>query len=115
MNKKLAGLIAIVIGLAVTNAVAQITNVSLTGTSYSQNFDTMTTSATSTLPIGWGFTATGTTSGGNPANPTTATTVTSQDAGTSGAGVITSVSAGGNYLYVNGVLATGTDKANRHT
>ena len=101
----------VVIALAASHTPAAITNFSLTGTSYPQNFDGMTTSGTSTLPTGWGFTATSTTSGGDPANPTTATTVTSQDAGTSGTGVITSVSAGGNYLYVNGVLATGTDKA----
>jgi hypothetical protein len=111
MNKKLAGLIAIMAGLTATHIHAQITNVSLSGTSYSQNFDGMTTSGTSTLPTGWGFTATLATSGGNPANPATATTVTSQDAGTTGTGVFTSGSTGGNYLMVNGVLATGTDKA----
>jgi hypothetical protein len=96
----------VLLSLAAASTNAQITNFTLSGTSYTQNFDGMTTSATSTLPTGWGFFA-----GGNPANPTTATTATTQDAGTTGTGAISSSSAGGNYLFVNGVLATGTDKA----
>jgi hypothetical protein len=111
MNKKLIVFAFAISGLTGLSADAAITNVSLTTTAYSQNFDTMTTSATSTLPTGWGFTATGTNAGGDPANPSTALTATSQDAGTTGTGVISSASAGGNYLFVNGVLASGTDKA----
>src|SRR4051794_8847986 len=106
MRKQILAVIVTVaaIGLTTQSGSAAITNFSLTGSSYSQNFDAITTSATATLPTGWGFFA-----GGDPANPATATTVTTQDAGTTGTGVISSSSAGGNYLFVNGVLASGTD------
>jgi hypothetical protein len=48
MNKKLAGLIAIIAGLAAATAQA----ISLTGGTYSENFDSMGTTGT-TAPTGW--------------------------------------------------------------
>jgi hypothetical protein len=74
-------------------------------TLYSQNFDSMTTSATAALPSEWRFAGSSPTWGG------TTTTAVTQNAGTTGTGVIGSSSSGGNYLWVNGVLASGTDKA----
>jgi hypothetical protein len=49
MNKTLAGLIAAAIGLIASNAHGQV---SLTGTSYSQDFDSMGSAGT-TAPTGW--------------------------------------------------------------
>jgi hypothetical protein len=82
---------------------AAITYGSLTGTTYSQNFNAITTSPTAAVPTGWGFGALNTVS--------TAVTTTSQNAGTTGTGVIASGATGGDFLFVNGVLASGTDKA----
>jgi hypothetical protein len=76
-------------------------------TLYAQNFDGMTTSSTAALPANWRFFG-----GFNPTwGGVAITTAVSQNAGTSGTGVVSSSSAGGNYLWVNGVLASGTDKA----
>jgi hypothetical protein len=90
-------------------AVAAVCGTSLGAvtTLYSQNFDGMTTSNTAALPANWRFF--------NGFNPTwggvAIMTAVSQNAGTSGTGVVSSSSAGGNYLWVDGVLASGTDKA----
>jgi len=75
-------------------------------TLYSQNFNGMTTSNTAALPTDWRFS--------NASTPTwggTTTNAVTQNAGTSGTGIVTGASSGGNYLWVDGVLATGTDKA----
>jgi MYXO-CTERM domain-containing protein len=72
---------------------------------YSQNFDDMTTGSTSALPAGWRFAA---------ASPTwsgTTTAAVTQNAGTTGTGAVAGSSSGGAYLWVNGVLASGTDKS----
>jgi len=73
-------------------------------TLYSQNFDTMVTSATAALPTNWAL-------GGASPTFSGGTTAVTQNAGTSGTGVLTSSSSGGAYLFVNGVLANGTDKS----
>ena len=73
-------------------------------TLYSQNFDDMVTSSTSSLPSGWAFGAGSATFGGG-------TTAVTREAGTSGAGILTGTSGGGAYLFVDGVLASGTDKS----
>ena len=73
---------------------------------YSQNFNGMATSATAALPTDWRFF--------NGATPTwggVTTSAVTQNAGTSGTGVVNGSSTGGNYLWVDGVLATGSDKA----
>jgi len=75
-------------------------------TLYSQNFNGMTTSSTAALPTDWRFF--------NGATPTwggVTTNAVTQFAGTSGTGIVTGNSSGGNYLWVDGVRATGTDKA----
>ena len=96
------------------DASAQATAVSVSGTSYSQNFDGITTGPTSSIATaapGWSFFKSGTSS----ALPTYAsgsnTTAVTQNAGSTGTGVFTNASSGGAYLMVSGVLATGTDKA----
>ena len=80
---------------------------------YSQNFDGMTptfdtfTNSTSALPTGWKFEG-GTSPSFGSVNATSAVT---QNAGTSGTSrVLTSSVSGGAYLFVNGALASGTDK-----
>ena len=79
---------------------------SLTSGSYAQSFDGMTNTATSALPSGWVFA-----SGTAPTWTSGTLTSTTQYAGTVGSGTLTSTSAGGAYLFVNGTAASGTDKA----
>ena len=83
--------------------VAQVANAAVS--LYSQNFDLMNTSATAALPTNWVF------AGASPTYTGVVTTATTAYAGTSGTGVVSSSSSGGNYEWVNGVLASGTDKA----
>jgi hypothetical protein len=79
--------------------------VSLTGISYGQSFDGMgNSSTTNNLPTGWEF---GSMGGAFSAG----TTATTQGKGTTGTNAFGSSSAGGAYMMVNGVLASGTDKA----
>ena len=75
------------------------------GTSASQNFDGMGSSATAALPTG--FVA------GSGASPTfsTGTSATTLAYGTSGTGIITSTSSGGVINWANGVTASSTDRA----
>ncbi len=76
----------------------------LANTTYSQNFDGMGTSATvNALPGGWGFNA--------AATYADATTDTTRGAGSTGTNAVASGSAGGAYMLVSGVLASGTDKS----
>ncbi len=81
---------------------AQISILSLTAT-YSENFDGIGASATATLPSGWKVNSATTFS--------TATNLTTQAGGTTGAGVLTSVSSGGTYNFANGITASSTDRA----
>ncbi|NDC63224.1 MAG: hypothetical protein EBZ59_04385 [Planctomycetia bacterium] len=125
----LAGVIAPAV--AASTALAQA--VSVSGTSYTQNFDAIVTGSTSSIATaapGWQFFKT-ISSNTNPINitpsyaPTIApsgTTVSSgstylnstnvtQNAGTAGTGVVSNLSSAGAYLWVSGTLATGTDKS----
>jgi len=79
---------------------------SLTSGSYAQSFDGMTNTAISALPSGWVFA-----SGTAPTWTSGTLTSTTQYAGTVGSGTLTSTSAGGAYLFVNGTAASGSDKA----
>ena len=73
---------------------------------YSQNFDGMTTSNTAALPTNWRFF-----NGSTPTWGGATTSAVTTSAGTTGTGAVTGSSSGGNYLWVDGVLASGTDKA----
>jgi hypothetical protein len=66
-----------------------------------ENFNLMGSSATATLPTGFKL-------GTDWSSGTTATT---QAAGTSGTGILTSGSGGGFYNFANGVTATSTDRS----
>ena len=79
---------------------------SLTSGSYAQSFDGMTNAQSSALPEGWVFA-----SGAAPTWTSGTLTSTTQTAGTVGSGTLTATSAGGAYLFVNGIAASGTDKA----
>ncbi|MDQ1613338.1 MAG: endonuclease mitochondrial [Pyrinomonadaceae bacterium] len=79
-----------------------------TGTPVVENFDTIGTSATATLPTGWRVDSV-------TASPTTvyasAATTTTLSAGTTGTGALTGTSSGGTYNFGNGVNASATDRA----
>src|SRR5258705_9021555 len=75
-------------------------SITSTGTAFTQNFDGMGSSATATLPTGFKVNTT--------TDWATGTTATTQAAGTTGAGVLTSGSAGGTYNFANGVTASST-------
>lgn len=104
-------------------AFAQATAVTFSGTTYTQNFDGITTGQTSSIASaapGWSFFRTGTSAGSSIANPIVITptyasgsntTAVTQNAGTVGTGVVTQSSSGGAYLWVSGTLASGTDKS----
>lgn len=95
----------------VADASAQATAVTLSGSTYSQNFDSMSTSPTAALPLGWGFFRSGTSSVQPAFTSGSTSTVVTANAGTVGTGAISSSSGGGAYQWVSGTLASGTDKA----
>ena len=70
----------------------------------SQNFDGMTSSSTAALPSGWKLSGASAPTYSDAAN-------TSAVTASFGTSVTTAPSTGGTYLWVNGVLASGTDKA----
>lgn len=83
------------------------TPLSLTTRLYSQDFNSIVTSSAATLPGGWAFA-----SGTAPTwSGTSNTTVTTKGAGLVGTGSMTSNASGGAFLFVDGSLASGTDKA----
>ena len=85
-------------------------NITALGTAVTENFDSLSTSATATLPNG--FLVSKVT--GTPAVATwsdaTNISATTQFGGTSGTGVLTSGSGGGTYNFANGVAASATDR-----
>jgi hypothetical protein len=81
---------------------------SLTGTTYTQNFDGIGSTATAVLPVGFKFSITGGTVDYNAASNISATT---HVYGTSGSGVITSSSQGGSVNWANGVAASSSDRS----
>jgi len=105
-------LITGLVGIFAESASAQATAVTVSGTSYTQNFDGITTGSSSSIPAGWSFWRSGTssvqpnylTSGSN-------TTAVTQFAGTVGTGVVNSSSGGGAYLWISGTRDSGTDKS----
>lgn len=103
MKKTLTITALAVAGFATANA-----QLVLTGTTTSQNFDGIGNSATATLPTGWKME---TTAAGTDTNYSTLETATSQSAGTSGAGILSSSSSGGAYNFADGVTNTSTDRA----
>ncbi|MEI6239404.1 MAG: autotransporter-associated beta strand repeat-containing protein [Planctomycetia bacterium] len=92
-------------------ASAQATVVGLSGTAYSQNFDGITTGQTSSIPTGWGFFRSGTSSSPPVFSSGSTSTAVSQNYGTAGTGAVSSSSSGGAVLWVSGTLASGTDKS----
>ena len=111
----LAGLVILAGSLVGREVNAQATAVTVSGTSYSQNFDGITTGQTSSIATaapGWSFFRSGTSSvQPNYTLSGSNTTAVTQNAGTAGTGVVSNSSSGGAYLWVTGTLATGTDKA----
>ena len=106
----------LLVAVLVADASAQATAVTVSGTTYSQNFDGITTGQTSSIASaapGWSFFRSGTSS--VQPNYTTSgsnTTAVTQNAGTTGTtGVVSALSSGGAYLWVSGTLASGTDKS----
>ncbi len=86
---------------------AQGTAVSLTGTSYTQNFDGMANTAASAVPQGWGFFRSGTATVTPAFTSGSTSTSTIATAGSAGSAPTT----GASYLWVTGTAATGTDKS----
>jgi hypothetical protein len=76
-------------------------SITTAGSVVTQNFNTMGSSATTSLPTGFKM-------GTDWSTGTTATTVA---AGTSGTGILTGSSTGGFYNFANGVTASSTDRA----
>ena len=98
----------------VADASAQATAVTVSGTTYSQNFDGITTGQTSSIASaapGWSFFRSGTSSSLPTYTSGSNTTAVTQNAGTVGTGAVSSSSSGGAYLWVSGTLASGTDKS----
>ena len=98
----------------VADASAQATAVTFSGTTYTQNFDGITTGQTSSITSaapGWSFFRSGTSSAPLTYTSGSNTTAVTQNAGTAGTGVVTNASSGGAYLWVSGTLASGTDKS----
>jgi trimeric autotransporter adhesin len=86
--------------LVSTNTFSQLSITSI-GSSFTENFDGMGTSATASLPTGFKI-------GTDWSTGTTATTLAY---GTTGTGVVTSTSGGGVINWANGVTASSTDRA----
>jgi autotransporter-associated beta strand protein len=110
----LAAVFAFSAATAATEALAQATAVIVSGTSYTQNFDGITTGSASSIASaaqGWSFFRSGTSSSLPTYTSGSNSTVVTQNAGTVGTGVVTNSSSGGAYLWVSGTLATGTDKS----
>jgi len=91
---------ALALTVALSSA-AQAQQSVTTSNGVTQNFDSMGSSSTATMPTGW---KTGT-------DWSTASNVVTQAAGTSGTGVVSSSSSGGVYNFANGVTASSTDRA----
>jgi hypothetical protein len=81
-------------------------SITSTGTAFTQNFNTMGSSATATLPAGFKIS-------GYTASPdwSTGATATAFAYGTSGTGIVTSTSSGGNVNWANGITASSTDRS----
>jgi hypothetical protein len=107
--------VAVAAGFSSTDQVFASGPVSVSGTSYTPNFDAITTRSTSSIAgaaPGWSFWR----SGASSVQPDYATsglntTAVRLNADTVGTGVVTNSSSGGAYPGVSGTLASGTDKS----
>ena len=99
-------IVLVAAGLASQRHAAAVAPFSLTTGSATQSFDGMTNVATSALPSGWVFA-----SGTAPTWASGTLATTTQLAGTVGTGTLSTTSAGGAYLFVNGTASSGSDKA----
>jgi hypothetical protein len=81
---------------------------SLTGTTYTQNFDGIGALATAAVPTGFKYSGTGGTLDYTAASNVTNTVLAF---GTTGAGVVTGTSSGGPINWANGITATSTERA----
>lgn len=122
--KKLLPIAALLFAAQIHQAAAQATAVGFTTTNttavsngylYTQNFDSIPTGSNSSIVTaapGWSFWRSGTSSvQPNYSLAGSNATTNTQNAGTIGAGAVSSSSSGGAYLWVSGTLATGTDKS----
>jgi autotransporter-associated beta strand protein len=100
------GLVAAIASLTATSTAQAAPPFSLISGSYTQSFDGMSNAQASALPAGWVFA-----SGTAPTWTSGTLVATTQYAGTVGSGTLSTSSAGGAYLFVNGTAASGTDKA----
>lgn len=80
----------------------------LSGTTYTQNFNSLGSTAAAALPSGWKME---TTAANTDTNYATLETATLAAAGTSGTGALNGTSAGSAYNFANGVTASSTDRA----
>jgi subtilisin-like proprotein convertase family protein len=81
-------------------------SITVQGTAVTQNFNGIGTTPTAALPAGF---AMGTTT--NSTDWSLLQTTTSQAAGTTGTGILTSGSAGGAYNFANGITGSSTERA----
>jgi hypothetical protein len=107
----IAAVFALSAAMAATEALAQATAVTLSGSTYSQNFDGMTTAQLSAVPSGWGFFRSGLAATQPAFTSGSTSTSTTQYAGTVGTGVIGNTASGGAYLWISGTRDSSTDKA----
>ncbi|HLN95374.1 MAG TPA: hypothetical protein VK183_07035, partial [Flavobacterium sp.] len=101
MKKQLLlSIFGVALALFSLESVAQV-SITTAGSAVTQNFDGLGSANNSSVPAGFKI---GT-------DWSTGTTVVTQAAGTSGAGILTGSSSGGVYNFANGVTATATDRA----
>jgi len=113
-QRQLGPLLAVAVAAATllaSVASAQPVAVSLSGSTYLQNFNAMVSSTsaafTSSVPQGWGIFRSGTSTATPAFSSGSTSTVTTQEAGSAG----NTPTTGAAYLWVDGSLASGTDKA----
>jgi hypothetical protein len=92
-------LLLLISGLFVLNSSAQL-SITSTGTAFTENFNSMGSSATATLPAGFKI-------GTDWSTGTSSTTIAY---GTTGTGVVNGTSSGGVINWANGITASSTDR-----
>ena len=98
--KKLLTFAALICVAQLDQADAQL---NLVSSNYTQNFDSLGSSGTATLPTGWFVT--------NSTSAFTGANATTLAYGTAGTGIVTGTSGGGYINWANGTNATSTDRA----
>ncbi len=99
-------LFLIIIGLLINQCVNGQVSITTLGVASTQNFNGIGTSNNATLPAGFRASATA-----SATSWTTGILATTEVAGTTGTGVISSSSAGGFYNFANGLSASSTERA----